>query len=61
MISLAISVGDAQEAGKLFENLTPGGTVIMPLQKTFWAEAFGMVVDKFGVKWFVNCDDPQAE
>jgi len=34
--------------------------VIMPLQKTFWAEAFGMVTDKFGVKWMVNCDGAEA-
>ena len=31
----------------------------MPLGKTFWAEAFGLLTDKFGVKWMVNCDAPK--
>ena len=33
--------------------------VIMPLEKTYWAEAFGMVTDPFGVKWMINCDQPK--
>ena len=33
--------------------------MIMPLEKTFWAEAFGMVTDKFGIKWMINCDAPK--
>ena len=36
-----------------------GGSVVMPLEKTYWAEAFGMVTDKFGIKWMVNCDAPR--
>jgi PhnB protein len=28
----------------------------MPLEKTFWAERFGMVVDRFGVPWLINCE-----
>ena len=31
----------------------------MPMEKTYWAEAFGVVVDKFGVKWMLNCDVPK--
>ena len=58
-ISLAIGLNDPQQAQKLFDNLSKGGTVIMPLQKTFWAEAFGMLTDQFGVKWMVNCDAPR--
>ncbi len=55
-ISLAIGLNDPAKAKQLFENLAKGGTVVMPLEKTFWAEAFGMVTDKFGVKWMVNSD-----
>jgi uncharacterized glyoxalase superfamily protein PhnB len=44
---------------QLFSNLADGGSVTMPLEKTYWAEAFGMVTDKFGVKWMVNCDAPK--
>jgi PhnB protein len=58
-ISLAIALDDPARAKQFFGNLAQGGTVIMPLDKTFWAEAFGMVTDKFGIKWMVNCDAPK--
>ena len=58
-ISLAIGLNDPARGKQLFENLAKGGSVIMPLQKTYWAEAFGMVTDKFGIKWMVNCDLPK--
>jgi PhnB protein len=58
-ISLAIVVGDPGEARKLFDALAAGGAVVMPLMKTFWAEAFGMLTDKFGVRWMINCDLPK--
>jgi len=44
------------ESEKLFAALAEGGTVIMPLEKTFWAERFGMLTDRFGVSWMVNCE-----
>ena len=55
-ISLAIGLNDPELAKKFFGNLANGGSVIMPLRRTYWAEAFGMVTDKFGVKWIVNCE-----
>lgn len=55
-ISLALGVSDVASARKYFDNLAEGGVVIMALDKTFWAEAFGMVKDKFGIKWMVNCE-----
>jgi PhnB protein len=58
-ISLAIGLNDPERAKQLFDNLAEGGSVIMPLGKTYWAEAFGMVHDKFGVRWMVNCDAPK--
>ena len=58
-ISLAIGLDDPERARQLFGNLADGGSVIMPLEKTYWAEAFGMVRDKFGVKWMTNCDAPK--
>ena len=57
-ISLAIGLNDPARAQQLFDNLARDGAVIMPLDKTFWAEAFGMVNDKFGIQWMVNCDAP---
>jgi PhnB protein len=58
-ISLAIGLNDPERAKQLFGNLAKDGSVVMPLGKTYWAEAFGMVTDKFGVKWMVNCDAPK--
>jgi PhnB protein len=57
-ISLAIGLNDPERASQLFANLADGGSVIMPLEKTYWAEAFGMVTDKFGIKWMINCAAP---
>jgi PhnB protein len=58
-ISLAIGLNDPERAKQVFGNLAKSGSVIMPLEKTYWAEAFGMVTDKFGIKWMVNCDAPK--
>ena len=60
-ISLAIGLNDVDTARRYFDNLSQGGEVTMPLEKTFWAEAFGMLTDRFGVKWMVNCDAPAGE
>lgn len=57
-ISLAIGLNDVEKAKQMFDALSDGGTVTMPLDKTFWAEAFGMLTDKFGINWMVNCDAP---
>jgi len=51
--SLTINVADPEEANKLFAALSEGGKVQMPLMKSFFAESFGMVVDKFGVSWMI--------
>lgn len=58
-ISLAIGLDDPGLAEQLFAGLADGGAVIMPIQKTYWAEGFGMVTDKFGVRWMVNCEAPR--
>lgn len=58
-ISLAIGLNEIDKARTMFNNLSDGGNVTMPLDKTFWAEAFGMLTDKFGINWMVNCDAPQ--
>jgi PhnB protein len=58
-ISLAIGLNDPDRAKQIFGNLAEDGTVVMPLDETYWTEAFGMVTDQFGVKWMVNCDAPK--
>ena len=53
--SITIQINDAADAERIFRALSEGGTVTMPLQETFWAARFGMVVDRFGIPWMVNC------
>jgi PhnB protein len=52
--SLSIPATDVGEAEQYFAALADGGQVIMPLAKTFWSPAFGMLTDRFGVPWMVN-------
>ncbi len=56
--SLSINVKDPAEAERLFNALAENGTVNMPLQQTFWAARFGMLVDQFGTPWMINCEQP---
>ena len=44
----------ASEAHKVFEKLSAGGKVMMPMAPTFWAKSFGMLIDRFGTPWMVN-------
>ena len=52
--SLSLTYPTAADAQKVFDALVQGGKVTMPVQKTFWAEGFGMLVDRFGTPWMVN-------
>ncbi|GMV59850.1 MAG: VOC family protein [Betaproteobacteria bacterium] len=54
--SRSLSVPDAAAAGRVFNALADGGTVTMPLGKTFWSPRFGMLTDRFGVGWMVNAE-----
>ena len=54
-VTLCITTEDEPESRRVFDALSEGGTVIMPLEPTFWSVAFGHFVDKFGVYWMVNC------
>lgn len=52
--ALSLNAADPAEAKKRFDALADGGEVTMPLQKTFWSPAFGMLRDRFGVHWMVS-------
>jgi PhnB protein len=56
--SVSLVFDDVVEAERIFNALAENGTVQMPLQETFWAARFGMVVDRFGTPWMINCDLP---
>jgi len=47
------------EQDRFFNALAAGGKVMMPLQDTFWGARFGMLSDKFGVQWMLNCEMPK--
>lgn len=52
--SLSLGHDTAAEAKKVFDALSAGGQVTMPLQETFWAETFGMLIDRFGTPWMLS-------
>lgn len=54
--AVSVHVGDPTEADRIFEGLAEGGTVHMPIAETFWAARFGMLVDRFGTPWIINCE-----
>jgi len=49
-----IQVDSVEEAERIFNALAEGGQITLPLQQSFWAARFGMLVDRFGVPWMVN-------
>jgi PhnB protein len=54
-ISLSLQMDDTTQLEKLFNKLSAGGTVKIPLEDTFWGARFGMLTDKFGIHWMLNC------
>ncbi len=56
--SISLNTDSREEAERLFNGLSEGGKVTMPLADTFWGAYFGMWTDKFGINWMVNYDDP---
>ncbi len=58
-VQIAIAPESKEEANRLFNGLSAGGKVEMPLQDMFWGGYFGSFTDKFGVHWLVNYDNGQ--
>ena len=52
--SIMVAPESEEEAHRLFNGLSAGGEVAMPLQKQFWGDTFGWFIDKFGVRWMMN-------
>ena len=53
---IAISTESREEADKLFNGLSAGGTVEMPIQDSPWGSYFGMFRDKYGIEWMIDFD-----
>lgn len=56
--NLALQIDDEREAEAIFSKLAAGGQITMPIEETFWAKKFGMLKDRFGIGWLVNCPNP---
>jgi len=55
--AVSITAQSKEEADKLFNGLSAGGVVTMPMNKTFWGDYFGMFTDKFGINWMVSFNE----
>lgn len=58
--SLSLQIQSTAEAERIFDALATGGRVVLPLEQTFWAARFGVVVDQFGIPWQINCEGSDA-
>lgn len=59
--SISINTDSKEEADRLFNGLSEGGRVTMPMADTFWGDYFGMFTDKFGINWMVSFQPPRQE
>ena len=55
-ISVSLHIADTADAERVFHALAENGIVTFPIQQTFWAALFGMLVDQFGIPWIINCE-----
>lgn len=60
-ISISINAESKEEADRLFNGLSAGGQVTMPMEKAFWGSYFGMFTDKFGIQWMVSYEYNQQQ
>ena len=58
-VHMSLSGQDNAKLTEIFNGLSSGGKVDMPLAKQFWGDTFGQVTDKFGIHWMVNITNPQ--
>ncbi|WP_343636928.1 VOC family protein [Fluviicola sp.] len=57
--SISITASSKEEADRLFQGLSAGGNVTMPMDTTFWGDYFGMWQDKFGINWMMSFNEDQ--
>ncbi|MGH7708388.1 MAG: VOC family protein [Vulcanimicrobiaceae bacterium] len=58
-ISLSLGMRDVAEAQRIFNRLAEGGNVDQPLEDMFWGAKFGMLTDRYGIDWMINCETKQ--
>ncbi len=57
-VSVTLNVDTPEEAERIYNALSEGGTVHMKLEETFWAKRFAMFADRYGTAWMINCEKP---
>ena len=60
-MEVALNVKEPAEAERLFNALAEGARITLPLTETFWAVKFGMLTDRFGTPWLINCEKPRDQ
>lgn len=60
LFNISINADSKEEADRLFNGLSNGGKVFMPMADTFWGSYFGMFSDPFGVQWMVSYEYPKS-
>jgi PhnB protein len=55
--SISVSPKSREEADRLYESLSQGGSGYMPLMDSFWGAYFGMLTDKYGINWMINFEE----
>lgn len=60
-VSISINVESKEEADRIFNGLSVGGNIHMPMSDMFWGAYYGMFVDKFGINWMVNFDQNEKQ
>ena len=59
-VSINLEPDSIDEARRLFEGLSDGATDINPFSKMFWGDYWGVLLDRYGIRWMVNVPDPEA-
>ncbi len=54
--SISVNTDTKEETERIFNGLSEGGNITMPLMDTFWGAYFGMFTDKFGIQWMISYD-----
>lgn len=57
-VSVSVNVPTVDEAQRIFDGLSEGATIKMPMMETFWSPRFGMLTDRFGTHWMIGTDMP---
>lgn len=57
--SVSVTAESKEEADRIFEALSQGGKITMPLERTFWGDYFGMLTDQFGINWMVSFNEEE--